>query len=62
MVFTQEALNHVLGTNIRQTGKFDAATQQGLTQFSGRSAAELKDDRILNQVLDNLFMRVAAGP
>lgn len=62
MVFTQEALNHVLGTNIPQTGKFDAATQRALMQFSGVTAAGLKDDRILNQILDGLFTRVAAGP
>lgn len=61
-LFTQEALNHVLGTNIPQTGKFDAATQRALMQFSGVTAAGLKDDRILNQILDGLYTRVAAGP
>jgi hypothetical protein len=60
-LFTQEALSHVLGSPIKQTGRFDAATVRGLSQFSGRSAAELRDDRVLNQVLTNLYSRVAAG-
>jgi hypothetical protein len=59
--FTQEALSHVLGSPIRETGKFDAATVRGLSQFSGRSAAELRDDRVLKQVLTDLYTRVAAG-
>ncbi len=60
-VFTQEALSHVLGSPIKQTGKLDAATVRGLSQFSGRAAAEFRDDRVLNQVLTDLYTRVAAG-
>ncbi|MDQ3654922.1 MAG: penicillin-insensitive murein endopeptidase [Chloroflexota bacterium] len=60
-LFTQEALSHVLGQPIALTGRFDAATERGLSQFSNRTIAELTDDRVLNEVLDSLYTRIAAG-
>jgi hypothetical protein len=60
-VFTQEALSHVLGRPIAQTGRIDAATERALSEFSGRAAGELRDDRVLNQVLTDLYARIAAG-
>jgi peptidoglycan hydrolase-like protein with peptidoglycan-binding domain len=60
-VFTQEALSHVLGRSIKVTGRFDAETERALSEFSGRAAGELRDDRVLNQVLTGLYARIAAG-
>jgi hypothetical protein len=59
--FTQEALSHVLGKPITLTGRFDAATERGLSEFSGRAAGEFRDDRVLNQVLTDLYTRIATG-
>lgn len=58
--FVQEALTHVLGRPIAETGNWDRPTMQGLQEFSGVTAEELKDQNRLNQVLDQLFARVAA--
>jgi hypothetical protein len=56
-------LSHVLGSPIKTKSKnFDAATMRGLSQFSGRAAGEFRDDRVLNQILIDLYTRVAAGP
>jgi hypothetical protein len=59
--FVQEALSTVLGRPVPSTGRFDAATQQGLRDFSGLGAQALADTRRLNEALNNLFVRVAAG-
>jgi outer membrane protein OmpA-like peptidoglycan-associated protein len=59
--FTQESLTEVLGRTIPVTGKWDNATMRGLQDFSGVPLARLKDRQQLNQVLDQLFTRVAAG-
>jgi outer membrane protein OmpA-like peptidoglycan-associated protein len=58
--FVQEALTLVLGRPIAVTGNLDRPTMQGLQEFSGATAEELKDQNRLNQVLDQLFTRVAA--
>jgi peptidoglycan hydrolase-like protein with peptidoglycan-binding domain len=57
--FVQEALNTVLGLSLSESGALDAATMQALSDFSGRSAAELQDTAVLNRVLDELFTSVA---
>jgi outer membrane protein OmpA-like peptidoglycan-associated protein len=59
--FTQEALTLLLKRNVPVTGKWDQATMRALQDFSGVPAATLKDRQQLNQVLDQLFTRVAAG-
>jgi hypothetical protein len=51
----------VLGRSIKVTGRFDAETERALSEFSGRAAGELRDDRVLNQVLTGLYARIAAG-
>ena len=61
VVFVQEALSTVLGRPVPSTGRLDAATQQGLRDFSRLGPEALADPRRLNKVLDNLFLRVAAG-
>jgi peptidoglycan hydrolase-like protein with peptidoglycan-binding domain len=60
MVFVQEALTHVLGRSVKQTGKLDADTIRALVEFSGRSGGDFHNDRVLNPILDTLFTRVAA--
>src|SRR5262245_13181473 len=59
--FAQEALSHVLGRPVPETGQWDRATMNALQQFSGVDAQGLKDRRRLNEVLDQLFTRVASG-
>ena len=59
--FTQEALTLVLGRSIPVTGRWDRATMRGLQDFSGVPEAGLKDQRQLNEVLNQLFTRVASG-
>jgi len=61
IVFAQEALNHVLGLTLPDTGRLDAATIAALSRFSGRSSTELRNNTILNRVLDELFRRAARG-
>jgi len=61
MSFVQEALTIVLGRNVPITGKFDQATQQALQAFSGLGRPALDNTQQLNQVLEKLFTRVAAG-
>ncbi|MGH9754283.1 MAG: extensin family protein [Blastocatellia bacterium] len=60
--FAQEALT-LVGHEVPITGKWDPATRRGLTDFSGVSSAQSleRDDKLLNQIMDNLFLRVASG-
>jgi peptidoglycan hydrolase-like protein with peptidoglycan-binding domain len=60
--FTQEALSIVLCRTVTVTGKFDAATQRALIEFGRTSADALKSSGQLNQILDQLFTRIAASP
>ena len=59
--FVQEALTHVLGRRIPETGQWDNVTMRGLQDFSGVSVERLKDKRQLNEVLNQLFTQVASG-
>jgi len=61
VVFTQEALNMVLGGGLQETGKLDSATHQALARFSGRTVAELQNKAVLNRVMNDLFARTAQG-
>jgi len=61
LVFVQEALSLVLGRSIPSTGRLDAATQQGLREFAGGAADVISDGRQLQETLNRLFTRVAAG-
>jgi hypothetical protein len=59
--FAQESLSIVLGRRIPQTGRLDAATQQGLKDFAGVSSEVFRNKSLLNRVLDGLYQRVASG-
>jgi len=59
--FTQEALTLVLGRNVPITGLWDRATMRGLQDFSGVSEQQLNNRQQLNEVLTQLFTRVASG-
>src|SRR5262249_17386116 len=59
--FTQEALTLLLGRKIPETGVRDATTIRALQDFSGATPEELKDNARVNEVLDQLFTRVASG-
>jgi peptidoglycan hydrolase-like protein with peptidoglycan-binding domain len=60
--FTQEALSLVLNRSIPISGRFDAATQQALAEFGGVTTAALGNAAQLNQILDQLFTRIASTP
>ena len=60
LVFVQEALSLVLGRRIPSTGRLDAATQQGLREFSGGTDV-VTDGPQLQQTLNRLFTRLAAS-
>lgn len=59
VVFIKEALNIVMGLGLSETPAYDAATDKGLRDFSGRTSADLSNSVIFNKVLDDLFTRVA---
>jgi len=59
IVFVQEALKAILGLSLAETGQLDPATYRALAQFSGRSVAELQNKTVLNQVMNDLFARIA---
>lgn len=59
--FTQEALSLVLSRKVPITGRFDGATQRALVDFAGGTTAALSNAAQLNQILDQLFNRIAAA-
>jgi hypothetical protein len=61
MVFVQEALATVLGRRLPQTGRWDQTTQRALAEFAGVTVEALRSRQRLNEVLNQLFLRVASG-
>jgi len=60
--FVQEALSVVLGRNIPINGSFDDATQRALIDFAGGRKDALRNSARLNEILDRLFVQIAASP
>lgn len=59
LVFVQEALNTLISAKLTEDGTWGPNTARALSTFSGRSASDLNNSGILNQVENDLFTRAA---